>query len=94
MATLDNRAYFPAFCELPSVDGVDMSYFTETPQGMLLPSRTWCFIGEIVNDSLSQMPTFGNRAEVRDVYGEVRHCTDGCGAGRRPPLVRPFHCFL
>jgi len=38
---------------------------------MLQPSRTWCFVGEIVHDSLSQMPVLGNRVEVRDASGAI-----------------------
>lgn len=39
---------------------------------MLLPARTWAFVGEIVNDSLSQLPVLGHRIDVRDVIGDVR----------------------
>lgn len=72
MSGLGNRVYFPAFHELPSADDIDMNYWSETDQGMLMPSRTWCAVGEIIDDSLSQMPGFGNRVEVRDMYGDVR----------------------
>jgi hypothetical protein len=72
MSGLGNRVYFPPFHELPLADDIDMSYWSETDQGMLMPSRTWCAVGEIVNDALSQMPNFGNRVEVRDMYGDVR----------------------
>lgn len=36
-----------------------------------MPNRTWTFYGEIVHDSLSQMPMLGHRVEVRDISGAV-----------------------
>ena len=44
---------------------------TLMPAGMLQPSRTWCFVGEIVHDQLSQMPVLGHRVEVRDASGAI-----------------------
>lgn len=41
-------------------------------QGMILPSRTWCFIAEIVSDALSQESVLGHRVEVRDLAGDIR----------------------
>lgn len=38
---------------------------------MLQPARTWCFVGEIVRDTLSNMPVLGHRVEVRDITGAV-----------------------
>lgn len=72
MAGLHNRLYFPAFCELPQVDEWDANYYSETAQGLLVPSRTWCFVGEIVSDALSQLPVLGHRVEVRDVFGDTK----------------------
>ncbi|KAG2489446.1 hypothetical protein HYH03_012082 [Edaphochlamys debaryana] len=69
--SLQNRLYFPAFAELPQADELDNNYFTEQPNGMLLPNRTWTFFGEIVSDSLSQLSVLGHRVEVRDVTGSV-----------------------
>lgn len=31
------------------------------PSGMLMPSRTWCFVAEIVSDALSQEAVLGHR---------------------------------
>jgi len=70
-ASLSNQYYFPVFKDLPTLDEIDANYYTETNQGMLQPSRTWCFVGEIVHDSLSQMPVLGNRVEVRDASGAI-----------------------
>ena len=39
-----------------------------------MPNRTWTFFGEIVNDSLAQMPVLGHRVDVRDVTGSVHRC--------------------
>lgn len=72
MGTLDNRLYFPAFFELPEADDPDGNYYAETPYGSLAPKRTWCFFGEIVNDSLSQLPVLGHRVDVRDLVGDIR----------------------
>lgn len=69
---LADRSYYPAFCELPQADDIDMQYFMETPEGKLLPNRTWCFAGEIVSDALAHIPELGYRVEVRDVFGDVR----------------------
>ncbi|KAG2454263.1 hypothetical protein HYH02_001295 [Chlamydomonas schloesseri] len=69
--SLQNRLYFPSFAELPQADELDNNYFTEQPNGMLLPNRTWTFFGEIVADSLSQLSVLGHRVEVRDVTGSV-----------------------
>lgn len=55
MAGLQNRLYFPPFVELPQLEEYDAQYYTETPAGMLIPGRTWCFVAEIVEDTLSQM---------------------------------------
>lgn len=41
-------------------------------QGMILPSRTWCFVAEIVSDALSQEAVLGHRVEVRDLAGDIR----------------------
>ena len=41
-------------------------------QGMILPSRTWCFVAEIVSDALSQESVLGHRVEVRDLAGDIR----------------------
>lgn len=71
MTTLDNRQYFPAFCELPLMDEFcDPSYYIETADGKVVPTKTWCFFAEIVDNSLSQMPEFFHRVEVRDISGE------------------------
>lgn len=70
-ASLSNRYYFPAFSELPASEDLDNAYYAEQSNGLLVPNRTWTFFGEIVNDSLSQMPVLGNRVEVRDVTGDV-----------------------
>jgi hypothetical protein len=45
--------------------------FAAAPAGMLQPARTWCFVGEIVRDTLSNMPVLGHRVEVRDITGAV-----------------------
>ena len=69
---LADRRFYPAFCELPQADDLDLNYYTETPEGRLMPSRTWCFAAEIVSDALAQIPELGHRVEVRDVFGDVR----------------------
>jgi hypothetical protein len=69
---LADRTYYPAFCELPQADDTDYNYYSETPEGRLLPNRTWCFAAEIVSDALAHIPELGHRVEVRDVFGDVR----------------------
>lgn len=70
--TLENRQYFPAFAELPIVDEfLDPNYYVEMAGGGIYPIKTWCFFAEIIDDSLSQMPEFFNRCEVRDITGET-----------------------
>ncbi len=59
--SLQNFLYFPPFCMLPQADELDASFYSENVQGMLLPSRTWCFIAEIVTDALSQEAVLGHR---------------------------------
>lgn len=72
-SSLHNSIYFPSFEALPMLDETDGGgYYIETPQGMMQPARTWCFVGEIVNDSLSQMAVLGHRVEVRDATGAVK----------------------
>jgi len=66
---LHNPALFPLFEDLPLMEEMDSTYYMETPQGMLQPARTWCFVGEIVHDALSHMPVLGHRVEVRDMSG-------------------------
>ena len=34
--------------------------------GLVMPARTWAFVGEIVTDSLSQLAVLGHRVEVSD----------------------------
>jgi len=70
--SLQNFQYFPPFCMLPQADELDANYYSENVQGMLLPSRTWCFVAEIVNDALSQEAVLGHRVEVRDLSGDIR----------------------
>ena len=56
MASLENRAYFPSFSELPLADEYcDAAYYAETPGGQVVPTKTWCFFAEIVDASLSQV---------------------------------------
>ena len=58
MTTLDNRQYFPAFSELPLMDEFcDPAYYVETADGKVVPTKTWCFFAEIVDNSLSQVCT-------------------------------------
>lgn len=68
---LHNPLYFPVFSALPQVDDYDCAYYSETAQNMLVPSRTWCFVGEIVSDALAGMAVLGHRVEVRDMAGET-----------------------
>jgi hypothetical protein len=37
--------------------------------GLVMPARTWAFVGEIVTDSLSQLAVLGHRVEVNDHDG-------------------------
>lgn len=56
MASLENRQYFPVFSELPLTDEFsDPNYYHEAPGGQIIPSKTWCFFAEIVDNSLSQV---------------------------------------
>ncbi|KAI8467224.1 MAG: hypothetical protein J3K34DRAFT_431261 [Monoraphidium minutum] len=80
--TLENRQYFPAFEELPIVDEfLDPNYYVEVAGGGIYPIKTWCFFAEIVDDSLSQMPEFFNRCEVRDITGETSSVLFGEAGG-------------
>mmetsp|Transcript_6367 Transcript_6367/g.14131 ORF Transcript_6367/g.14131 Transcript_6367/m.14131 type:complete len:224 (+) Transcript_6367:65-736(+) len=71
LVSLKDPQYFPRFCELPQSDDISASYYSENAQGLLLPSRTWCFVAEIVGDTLSQQAVLGHRVEVKDMNGEV-----------------------
>uniref|UniRef100_A0A383WCC0 MYND-type domain-containing protein n=2 Tax=Tetradesmus obliquus TaxID=3088 RepID=A0A383WCC0_TETOB len=72
MTSLDNRQYFPCFDELPLMDEyMDPQYYQDIGGGTMLPLKHWCYIAEIMDDSLSHMPDFFHRVEVRDLTG---HC--------------------
>lgn len=81
-ASLGNRQYFPSFAELPIVDEfLDPNYYVEVAGGGIYPIKTWCFFAEIMDDSLSQMPEFFNRCEVRDITGETASVLFGQDGG-------------
>ncbi|GAX78531.1 hypothetical protein CEUSTIGMA_g5971.t1 [Chlamydomonas eustigma] len=69
--SLQNFLYFPVFSMLPQADELDANYYSENCQGILMPSRTWCFVAEIVSDALSQEAVLGHRVEVRDLSGNI-----------------------
>eukprot|EP00798_Chlamydomonas_sp_ICE-L_P020607 gene20607-27407_t len=69
--SLQNPLYFPPFSMLPAAEDLGGSYFQETQQGLVMPARTWAYVGEIVNADLSQLAVLGHRVEVRDVSGDV-----------------------
>jgi hypothetical protein len=56
MTSLDNRQYFPCFDELPLVDEyMDPQYYQDVGGGTMLPLKHWCYIAEIMDDSLSHV---------------------------------------
>jgi hypothetical protein len=56
MTSLDNRQYFPCFDELPLVDEyMDPQYYQDVGGGTMLPLKHWCYIAEIIDDSLSHV---------------------------------------
>eukprot|EP00879_Flechtneria_rotunda_P008613 GHRR01009025.1.p1 GENE.GHRR01009025.1~~GHRR01009025.1.p1 ORF type:complete len:215 (+),score=50.31 GHRR01009025.1:357-1001(+) len=70
MTTLHNTQYFPTFAMLPLADEyVDPEYYQDCGGGTMLPKKHWCYFAEIHDDSLSHMPDFFHRVEVRDLTG-------------------------
>lgn len=68
---LANARDFPPFCDLPTDNELDMDYYEESPNGVWVCSRTWCFIAEIVDDGLAPpIPILRRRVVVRDRIGE------------------------
>ena len=67
---LQNRHYFPAFRDLGEDNDLDLRYWQESSFGCYECAYTWCFVAEIVNDELSQIPFLRNRVNVRDRNGQ------------------------
>ena len=67
---LKNEFYFPSFRDLGTDNDLDFRYWKEDRTGTWVQACTWCFLGEITNDELSQVPFLRNRVFVRDRRGE------------------------
>ena len=62
-----DKASFPGFRELPCDKEVDLNYYKlNEMSGLYEPIRTWCFMGEISHDELSQHAFLKNRVYVSD----------------------------
>lgn len=63
---LQKRTHFPSFKDLPDENGVDTKYYKENKRTSVWEPRiTWCFLGEITNDEMAQMPGFFGRNQIR-----------------------------
>ena len=65
-----NDHYFPAFQDLGVDNSLDYRYWKQSSFGSYEYACTWCFVAEIVEDELSQMPFLRNRVHVRDRKGQ------------------------
>ena len=65
-----NEFHFPAFRHLGIDNDPDIDYWYEKMPGNFTQACTWCFLGEITCDELSQRRVFLNRVLVRDRKGQ------------------------
>jgi hypothetical protein len=67
---LQNRLHFPTFSSLPYDHHIDERYHVlDKRMGVYMKGKTWCFLGEIYNDELSQHPFLRNRVYLTDRDG-------------------------
>ncbi|KAF9115983.1 hypothetical protein BGX27_005420 [Mortierella sp. AM989] len=69
MSVLLDPRHFPAYNQLPSDDGYLYTDFFELHGNIYKPSHDWCFMGEIVDDSLATIPFLRHRLVVKDKEG-------------------------
>lgn len=61
---------FPPFSDLPPDYEICQTYYEMDRRGDFVPSCTWCFLGEIINDEFAQIPFLRHRAIVKDRRGQ------------------------
>ncbi len=71
MLGLRHPQHFPSFAELPDYDSPRGPYYSEECGGMMIKTKHWCFLAEIVDVySLVSFPVFRPRVLVKTVWGE------------------------
>ena len=65
-----NERFFPAFQDLGVDNDLDLRYWKQSSFGSYKYTYTWCFVAEIEDDELSQIPFLRNRVHVRDRNGQ------------------------
>ncbi|KAF9355113.1 hypothetical protein BGX26_006988 [Mortierella sp. AD094] len=68
MSALLDLRYFPTYKKLPHEYAVDLAYY-RIREGIMVPRRHWCFMGEIVDDSFAKSPFLRHRLIVKDREG-------------------------
>ena len=65
-----NEYYFPSFQDLGIDNDLHLQYWYKSSSGVYTQACTWCFLGEVTNDEVSQIPFLRNRVLVRDRRGQ------------------------
>ena len=65
-----NEHYFPAFEDLGVDNALDLWYWKQSSFGCYEYAYTWCFVAEMVEVEISQIPFLRDRVHVRDRNGQ------------------------
>jgi hypothetical protein len=90
LTTLRSRTTFPSFSALPEDKSIDLAFYQRNGEGVYVPRRHWCFLGEIVGSFTFDRLQIG----LKDVDGrrvELFCYTNNLGHELDKALVRRGH---